>query len=231
MQIQQLATIAASAAMLIAVSGATAQLTEGFNSGAVPASWTYKNNSNPIGTLPNGWFNGNLDVFPAHTGAGYLGANFQSGAGVSDLSSWAILPSLMLENGSEFSFWTRTIAESAFPDRLQVRMNLLDTTNVGTLSTDVGDFTTLLLDINPTLATGPSNYPEAWTQFSVTLSGIAAPTTGRIAFRYFVDNGGPFGDNSNYIGVDDVSYTVIPAPGAACLLGAGILAAGRRRRR
>jgi len=231
MQIQQIATITASAAMLIAVSGATAQLTEGFNSGAVPASWTYRNNSNPIGIQPNGWFNGNVNAFPAHTGTGYLSANFHSGAGVSALSSWAILPSLALENGSEFSFWTRTVAGNPFPDRLQVRMNLLDTTNVGTLSTDVGDFTTLLLDINPTLATGPSNYPEAWTQFSVTLSGIAAPTTGRIAFRYFVDNGGPAGANSNYIGVDDVSYTVIPAPGAACLLGAGILAAGRRRRR
>jgi hypothetical protein len=36
--------------------------------------------------------------------------------------------------------------------------------------------------------------------------------TGRIAFRYFVPNGGPDGDNSNYIGLDDVSYTTTSLP-------------------
>ena len=41
--------------------------------------------------------------------------------------------------------------------------------NVGTTATDVGDFITLLLDINPTYTT--SGYPNVWTQFTVTLSG------------------------------------------------------------
>ena len=40
--------------------------------------------------------------------------------------------------------------------------------NVGTTSTDVGDYTTLLLDINPTLVTGV--YPVTYTQFTVTIS-------------------------------------------------------------
>ena len=41
----------------------------------------------------------------------------------------------------------------------------------------------------------------------MTVSGLAAPTSGRLAFRYFVENGGPDGDNSNIIGIDTVVYT------------------------
>jgi len=54
--------------------------------------------------------------------------------------------------------------------------------NVGTLPLEVGDFTTLLLDINPTYTT--TGYPIAWTQFTVTVSNVPSPTTGRLAFRY-----------------------------------------------
>lgn len=77
----------------------------------------------------------------------------------------------------------------------------------------MGDFTTLLLSINPTLLT--NEYPEAWTQYTVTISGLPAPTSGRIAFRYFVTNGGSAGDNSNYIGIDNVVYTPTDDGGSA----------------
>ncbi len=80
--------------------------------------------------------------------------------------------------------------------------------NCGTLADDVGDFTTLLLEINPTLAVG--GYPNVWTQYSVTISGVAAPTQGRFAFRYYVTNGGPSGSNSDYIGVDLFEYNSLP---------------------
>jgi hypothetical protein len=43
-------------------------------------------------------------------------------------------------------------------------------TNVGSTATGVGDFTTLLLDINPNYTT--NCYPDVWTQFTVTLSGL-----------------------------------------------------------
>src|SRR2546428_3306592 len=52
------------------------------------------------------------------------------------------------------SFYTRTVDMPSFPDRLQVRMSTNGaSSNVGTTATDVGDFTTLLLDINPTYTT------------------------------------------------------------------------------
>jgi hypothetical protein len=99
-----------------------------------------------------------------------------------------------------------------FPDRLQVRMSTNGSSaNVGTAATDVGDFTTLLLDINPTYTS--TGYPKVWTQFTVTVSGAASPSTGRLAFRYFVENGGPSGANSDYIGIDTVQYDCpVPTP-------------------
>ena len=51
---------------------------------------------------------------------------------------------------------------SIYPDRLQVRASTAgESTNVGTTSQSVGDFTTLLLDINENYQQG--GYPEAWT--------------------------------------------------------------------
>ena len=72
--------------------------------------------------------------------------------------------------------------------------------DVGTTATSVGDFTTLLLDINPTYTT--HWLPECLDTVHVTVSGLGSPTTGRLAFRYFVENGGPNGANSDYIGID-----------------------------
>ena len=81
-------------------------------------------------------------------------------------------------------------------------------TNVGSTPTDVGDFSTVLLTINPNLVVG--GYPDTgWKQYNIPIPAGAA--AGRIAFRYYVTNGGPGGINSNYIGVDEFSYeSVLP---------------------
>ncbi|HEY0977471.1 MAG TPA: putative Ig domain-containing protein, partial [Flavobacteriales bacterium] len=95
--------------------------------------------------------------------------------------------------------------------RLEVRLSTNGaSTNVGSSATATGDFTTLLLSINPTLVTNV--YPQVWTQYTITLSGLPAPTSGRMAFRYFVTNGGPVGSNSDYIGIDNVVYTPYVCP-------------------
>ncbi len=168
--------------------------------------WFSRNNSSLLGSAS--WFQGNPTVFPAHSGAtnSYAGVNFNSGAGASNLSNWLLTPPLTLRNGAELTFWTRTIDVPEYADRLQVRLSTAGaSTDVGTTDSSVGDFTTLLLDINPTLTT--TGYPNTWTPFTATISGLSAPTTGRLAYRYFVTNGGPSGDNSDYIGVDTLSYT------------------------
>jgi subtilisin-like proprotein convertase family protein len=186
----------------------------------LPTGWAQQNLSTPAGTNPL-WFQGNSGVFPAQNGAAtsYAACNFNSVAGNNTISNWLFMPNISIKNGDVFTFYTRTVPSPAFPDRLQVRMSLNGaSTNAGTTANDVGDFTTLLLDINPTLTT--TGYPNAWTQYTVTISGVPAPTSGRLAFRYFVTSGGPSGANSDYIGVDNVVYTAVapctgtPAPGA-----------------
>ncbi len=189
-----------------APSGLTS-LVEGFSdvAGLPAAGWALINNSSPVGLT--GWFQGNPAVFQAQAGISntYVGANFNNTTGANTISNWLLTPELELSNGSTLTFYTRGPAPSPFPDRLQVRLSTAGgSTNVGTTATSVGDFGNLLLDINPTLAVG--GYPEAWTAFTVTVSGLPAPTTGRLAFRYFVTDGGPFGANSNYIGIDTVAY-------------------------
>jgi hypothetical protein len=79
----------------------------------------------------------------------------------------------------------------------------------------------VLKSINPNLQpdddpTGANGYPAAWTQFTITgADGIPASGSGRIAFRYYVTDGGPDGANSNYIGIDTVSITAGSVNGTA----------------
>lgn len=189
--------------------------TENFDT--VPVSgWTTQNNSVAGGA--SNWFQGNTLIFTSHAGAAnaYIGANFNNTIGNNTISNWLVTPQRNLSNGDVIRFWTRRTT-SPFPDRLQVRLSLAgSSTNVGTTTTSVGDFTTMLYEINPTYnnATGapPANYPQVWTEITITLSGIPAGASGRFAFRYFVENGGPEGTQSDYIGIDTFSYTPAAAP-------------------
>ena len=199
-------------AALVATAGPApaANLAEQFDSIALPG-WTKTNLSSPAGS--NGWFQGNPMVFPAQAGAtnAYIAANINSTTNTNTISNWLITPVFTtLTSTDVLSFYTRTPAGSHFPDRLEVRVSTNGSCSPGSTSTGVGDFTTLLTTINPTLAAG--GYPESWTQFTLPLSGVVNPATvggqatGCLAFRYFVTDGGPAGGNSNYIGIDTVSF-------------------------
>jgi hypothetical protein len=149
-------------------------------------------------------------VFAAQNGAtdSYIGCNYNTVDGANTISNWLFAPTVTFNNGDVISFWTSTVPSPGFPDRLQLRFSLNgSSTNVGATNSSVGDFSTLALDINPTYST--SGYPNTWTQYVLTLSGLGGPTPGRFAFRYFVENGGPLGVNSDYIGIDNVVYTSI----------------------
>jgi subtilisin family serine protease len=167
--------------------------------------WAMINNSDPLGVTD--WFQGNTAVFGAHQGAdnSYIAANFQNADLIGTISNWLITPELSLGDGDTVSFWTRAPAGSGFPDRLEVRLSTSgDSVDVGSTATSVGDFTTVLLEVNPDLLVG--GYPEQWTQFELTLDGIGEATTGRLGFRYFVTDAGPFGFNSDYVGIDTFEY-------------------------
>jgi subtilisin-like proprotein convertase family protein len=188
---------------------------EGFNT-VLPTGWAQQNLSTPAGTNPV-WFQGNTAVFPAFSGpaTSYAACNFNSVAGANIISNWMFTPEVALANGNIISFYTRT-TDGTFPDRLEVRMSTNGASvNVGATNSSVGDYTTLLLTVNPSLTN--TGYPTVWTKFTATISGLPAPTSGRFAFRYFVNNGGPDGSNSDFMGVDEVQYGVAcsgtPTPG------------------
>jgi len=188
----------------------TPVLTENFDNIATlgPAGWAIVNHSEPLGTTA--WYQGDATVFTSQAGAAnsFIMADFDNTANVvggGTISDWLMTPVLTLHNGDVLSFWTRTVTDPAFPDRLEVRMSPNGgSIDVGATSTSVGDFTFLLLTINSSQTT--AGYPDVWTQYEVTVSGLGGATAGRLAFRYFVTDAGEGGTNADHIGIDTVTY-------------------------
>ena len=127
------------------------------------------------------------------------------------------------------SFFSRTVDIPSFPDRLELRFSNVGGVVVGTSDSSVGTFTSLLLTINPDLTL--SGYPSTWTNYTATITGLSGPTSGAIAFRYFVIDGGPSpsSSNSDYIGVDTLTITPVPEPATYLLMALGLGAFVLRR--
>ena len=184
---------------------------EGFDSLSnllMSGDWFTINHSDPADPTSPGW----LQCFgtripPAHSGASTscVSADFATGVGVATLNAWLLGPTVTFHNGDVISFYTRESVGNPYPNRMQFRLSTHgSSTDVGLGATDVGDFDTLLLDINPNYEIG--GYPDSWTQYTLTIADLPGPTSGRFAFRYFVENGGPDGDNSLIIGVDTLTF-------------------------
>lgn len=166
------------------------------------SSWSIYNTSLPIGT--SSWYQGGGSI---HSQSGTtetcILADLNSVDGNNTISNWLIAPSKTLQNGDLIKFWTRGVL-SNFADRLEVRLSLLRTGSYAPESpSNLGSYSTILTTINPTLNIG--GYPEVWTEYSLPISGLFGFTGCRIAFRYFVTNGGPSGINSNLIAIDTFS--------------------------
>ena len=186
----------------------------------IPTGWTSVNASvGGPGTNPNWQIRNDGVTFPANTGSSYAFANYNAATGANNISLYLISPQVTIANGASISFWTRTVNTVLYPDRLQLVFNT-------TGSTLPADFTNVLLTVNPTLTT--TGYPNVWTQYTATISGVTGSVTGRYAFHYNPSNGGPTGSNSDYVGIDDVLFT--PAGAGSVLasntaLGQGCVAA------
>jgi len=205
----------------VATAAVNAVLTESFEGTFPPAGWIVRNQSATIGTNTNCWNPFTTTPWAPHSGSGHAGANFNCTTGANNISGWLISSQLTnISNGDQVSFWTRKGAPDTFADRLELRL-CTDTTpdscgaagSTGSGDAGVGSFTTVLVTVNPTLVTGV--YPTTFTQFTATISGLPAPVNGRIAFRYFVTNGGPTGANSDIISIDDVEVAPPPLSYAA----------------
>jgi hypothetical protein len=179
--------------------------------------WVTVNNSKPIGVetwnqayayyeSKKGFNNGILNPQSyLYSGQDFILATSNSGYDVATISNWLISPKTVMKDGDQIIFYTGSQVGTGVADRLQVRLNVVNNSdNVGSDSSSVGDFRTLLLDINPTLS--KTGYPTKWTKYVLRLSGLPAPAERRFAFRYYVNNGGPGGANSLGIGIDSVAF-------------------------
>lgn len=179
-------------------------------------TWTIANYTAPSSTTPFGGTNpvGQLGGLNSFALINYTSTGTSSTAGSGTISNWLITPVVNVQNGDIVTFYTRigkntTTADpnASFADRLQLRMSINGTTtaNPSGGSAGLGDFTTLLADVNPTL--NLTAYPTSWGsgQISSTISGLAGLTAVKFAFRYFVTNGGSTGANSDIIGIDTFS--------------------------
>lgn len=126
------------------------------------------------------------------------------------ISNWLISPVMNLQNGDVVTFYTRIGKYSptntaSYADNLQVRMSTNGAATVAPSGgpTGLGDYTNLLVEVNPTL--NLTSYPASWTQYSYTVSGLTGPTDCKIAFRYYVTNAGANAANGDIIGIDTFS--------------------------
>lgn len=188
--------------------------------------WVIVNNTDKPG--PEAWRRGRYETtnkytlgadyvvgFPAYSAErsqnDFISVDMYAGSQTANMSVWLITPITKMKNGDQFIFYTRahvddgTFSVKDGSNRMQVRANYLNTSaDVGNNWQTVGGFTTLLVDINPGLTF--DGYPETWTRYTLTLSGISGTINGRLAFRYYVPLGGPDGNNASLIGVDEVSF-------------------------
>jgi len=206
--------LAFAVASLIAAAPLMAQASyfEGFNDlGAIDLSrpgpqvlvsrgWIFRNQSQPPATPA--FFRGvlpseNSIYFSPQAGAQYLAANrWGTGPFGGTLSNWAILPAVANQQAGDLvGIWARSLTNDG---QLEVRYSPSGGTSTGSSVADIGDFTTLLIDINPAPESG-------WTNFTAPVPGA-----GRIALRYRAV--AEFGGFDPYVGMDSLSVGPPPSP-------------------
>jgi hypothetical protein len=164
--------------------------------------WLFRNQSSPPGDA--GYFAGPCFVCgEPHAGSHSLDADFSSTSGSEGtVSNWALLPAIAGQiAGDTFVVHARAVMSFNVPPQLQVRYSPGGETGTGSSASDVGDFTQLLLEVNPVPSTG-------WTRYSVTVPG-----SGRLALRFFApDTASTVTDGNTWLEIDTLSVGPPPVP-------------------
>ncbi len=167
----------------------------------IAKGWIFRNQSQPEGA--RSWFDGyTIDQWPRpQSGPGYLAVDSLSTDYFGgDVSNWAILPAVPGQiAGDVLTFYAVDLGGSNV-NRLQVRYSPGGGTGTGSGPSGVGDFTTVLLDLNPIPVGG-------WNKYTVALPG-----SGRVALRYFIDNACNWACFGSYTGIDSLSVGDEPPP-------------------
>lgn len=141
----------------------------------------------PPGNSPN-WFQGN-ETFNSYEGpdTGYVAANFNLTTGTNPIDLWLISPVVTGTSGDTLSFFERSPAGSVYADSIRVYWSASGDTVPGSASfIELGRFRT----------TTTGNWAER--RFAITDPGAS----GRFAINYRVIEGGPAGNNSDFVGID-----------------------------
>jgi hypothetical protein len=187
-------------------------LQENFNNvpGLTSSGWVLNNASTPSGITP-GWFQGDQSQFAAQNGSAesYAAANYNNAAAGGTLDNWLITPVFSTAENFMITFWVRGMADPQYSDHFAFGLSA-----GGSALTDF------------TLGNVLTATTDDWTKYSISMSGLGAGATGRLAIQYT-----GVADFSNYIGVDDLTVAV-PEPSTTLILGAGLLGliAARRRK-
>lgn len=194
-------------------------------------NWYAYNNSNVVGFRGVARQSGVFSPSPgdgtyyAQVGDEVMAGNFGPGAPF-NADFYFQTPVVTLSNGDTLSFVARS-ATFGGGDRLHVKLSTSGE------STVPGAFATTLLTINPDVVSPgqPGGFPTEWTEYTLTVSGLGGPVSGRFAFNYDTPDVFYTGTNGGAIAIDRVTYTaaVVPEPAGLGLL--GVVGAGLMRRR
>lgn len=205
------AAVTAAASSSLAAQAEVEVLNEGFGNLAGLSGWDRLNRSVPPGA---GWFQGDPDVFRAHSGApdSYAAASALGAAnGMGSVDDWLITPTLTLSGLTTLSFFTSRELVDDFADRIEVRFG-------AGRGTAASGFDTLLATI------GGDAFPAEWRQWD---AGLTVEGEGRFAFRYLGDPATP-----GYVGLDTVRVvTAVPEPASLLVLASGLGVIGLMQRR
>ena len=203
------------AVLLLTASATNAQTILGEHFNDLPYmqtnGWLLSNMSDPVGAEQ--WHQGTTIIGAiAYSGDttdyledSYLAVEDNNSGTISD---WLISPPVTIQDGDSIAIWALSYNSATYPDRVEVRISPNAGSSVGADETSVGDFTNLVFSINPDLNT--TDFPSVavdgstWGRFGGEVAGLGAPTSCRVAVRYFVTDGGFAGANSSSIGIDDL---------------------------
>ncbi len=133
---------------------------------------------------------GDPTVFTAYEGpdTGYTFTNFQGANGFL-IDQWLISPEITVSSGDTLKFWHRSPDGNPFDDSVYVRYST-------------------------TAGITPGDFDQTWGRYLVSEIGWAQwigtfnnSGTIRFAIQYYITDGGPSGNNSNYVGLDYFEVT------------------------
>ncbi len=175
--------------------------------------WKAINKSNPLGL--GTWMQGHSFTTAAiGVNTSYVQVDFTSTDSIGTISNWLLSDTMTLQNNDTVTFYTLSYNGYQYRDNMECRLSMMDTSsNVGVNDTSKGDFSTLIVAVNPNYDS--ISYPSVlgagsihtWKLFKGAITGLSGPTKCRIGFRYYVPNGGYAGLFSSTIGLDELTVT------------------------